>query len=321
MLGYSLNNMIRAEGNAKVAMYSMFISAGLNIILDPIFIFYLDMGVKGAALATVISQIVLCIWVILHFRSRRSIIKLKIKNLSPVGEIIIYIVTIGFASFAMQIAASVVHGLFAKQLIVFGGDIAVGAMGIINSIAIILVMSIVAINMASQPIVGFNYGARNYGRVLKTVSLGIKAATMIATGGWLLCMLIPGYIVGLFNSDDSELLRKGVEGLRIYAALLPVVGFQIVASNLFQSIGKAKLATFLSLLRQVIFLIPLLAILPEFFGLAGVWMAMPVSDFFASITSFIFLRREMLKLALQKRKCVKQDPMEKNPVPGIPAGI
>jgi putative MATE family efflux protein len=321
MLGYSLNNMIRAEGNPKIAMYSMFISAGLNIILDPIFIFYLEMGVRGAAIATVISQIVLCIWVIIHFRSRRSVIRLKLSNLIPVGEIIIYIITIGFASFAMQIAASVVHGLFAKQLIRFGGDIAVGAMGIINSIAIILVMSIVAINMASQPIIGFNYGARNFDRVLRTVRLGIKAATLIAIGGWMICMLLPHQIVGLFNSDDMELMRKGVEGLRIYAALLPVVGFQIIASNLFQSTGKAKLATFLSLLRQVIYLIPLLAILPEFFGLTGVWMAMPVSDFLASITTFIFLRKEMLKLALQKQKCVKRPPFKPDPVPGIPIGI
>lgn len=321
MLGYSLNNMIRAEGNPKVAMYSMFISAGLNIILDPIFIFVLDLGVRGAAMATVISQIVLCIWVMVHFRSKRSIIKLKLRNLKPVGEIIMYIVTIGFASFAMQIAASVVYGLFAKQLIIFGGDIAVGAMGIINSITIILVMAIVAINMASQPIIGFNYGARNFDRVLTTVNLGIKAATLIAVGGWLLCMLIPGQIVGLFNSDDAELLRKGVEGLRIYTALLPVVGFQIIASNLFQSIGKAKLATILSLLRQVIFLIPLLAILPGFFGLIGVWMAMPVSDFLASITSFIFLRRELRKLALQKQKCVKRSPVSPDLVPGLPEGI
>lgn len=317
MLGYSLNNMIRAEGNPKTAMYSMFISAGLNIILDPIFIFGLGMGVRGAAMATVISQIVLCIWVIAHFRSKRSTIRLRLANLKPVMEIMIYIITIGFASFAMQIAASVVHGLFARQLIYHGGDIAVGAMGIINSAAIILVMSIVAINMASQPIIGFNFGARNFGRVLTTVNLGIKAATLIATGGWLLCMLAPGQIVGLFNSDDQELLKKGVEGLRIYAALLPVVGFQIIASNLFQSIGKAKLATFLSLLRQVIFLIPLLAILPGLFGLTGVWFSMPASDFLASITCFIFLRRELRKLALQKHKCVKRSSESPEPVPVI----
>lgn len=320
MLGYSLNNMIRSEGNPKIAMYSMFISAGLNILLDPLFIFTFGMGVKGAAYATIISQFVLCIWVLLHFRSGRSVIRLRIINLAPVKEIIIYIVTIGFASFAMQIAASIVQGLYAKQLISYGGDIAVGAMGIINSVTIMLVMAIVALNMASQPIIGFNYGARNFGRVLHTVNLGIRAATLIAIGGWLLCMFIPDRIVSLFNNNDQELLATGVSGLRIYAALLPIVGFQVIASNLFQSIGKARLATLLSLLRQVIYLIPMLALLPGFLGITGVWLAMPVSDFLSSITSFIFLRKEMRKLSFQKKKCVRKPKEEPEPVPVLPFG-
>ncbi|MBE0675279.1 MAG: MATE family efflux transporter [Bacteroidales bacterium] len=318
MLGYSMNHMIRSEGNPRVAMYSMFISAGLNLVLDPIFIFYFEMGVRGAALATVISQIVLCIWVILHFRGKRNVIRLRLANLAPVMEIIIYIVTIGFASFAMQIAASLVQGIYTRQLILFGGDIAVGAMGIINSVTIMLVMAIVALNMASQPIVGFNYGARSYDRVLQTVKLGIKAATIIAVGGWSLCMFIPEQIVGLFNSDNPELRIIGVNGLRIYSALLPLVGFQIIASNLFQSIGKAKLAAFLSLLRQVIYLIPLLAVLPQFYGLAGVWLAMPVSDFLASITSFIFLRREMKRLSVKKEKCVRKVKVPVEEIPVLP---
>ncbi|MBM3419624.1 MAG: MATE family efflux transporter, partial [Bacteroidetes bacterium] len=267
-----------------------------------------------------ISQMVLCIWVLSHFTSRRSVIRLRIDNLVPVAEIIKYIVTIGFASFAMQIAASIVQGLFTRQLITHGGDIAVGAMGIINSVTIMLVMAIVALNMASQPIIGFNYGARNYSRVLHTVNLGIRAATLIAAGGWLLCMFVPEGIVALFNSTDRELLETGVSGLRIYAALLPIVGFQIIASNLFQSIGKARLATFLSLLRQVIYLIPLLAILPGFFGITGVWLAMPVSDFLSSITSFVFLRKEMKKLSLQKQKCAKRPGVPAEPVPVIPFG-
>lgn len=318
MLGASLNNMIRAEGNARTAMYSMFISAGLNIVLDPVFIFVLNMGVKGAAIATVISQMVLCVWVLLHFRSRRSIVRLRMANLKPVKEIIIYIVTIGFASFAMQIAASVVHGLFAKQLIFFGGDIAVGAMGIINSASIMLVMAIVAINMTTQPIIGFNYGAKNYERVLRTVHLGIRAATVIAVAGWAMAMLIPSQIVSMFNSEDITLRVIGANGLRIYASLFPLVGFQIIASNLFQSIGKARLATFLSLLRQVIYLIPLLLILPGYFGLNGVWLAMPGSDFLASITSFIFLRREILSLSEKNKKLALKEKIIPAPVPVQP---
>lgn len=297
MVGYSLNNIIRSEGNARIAMYSMFLSAGLNIILDPIFIFVLDMGVKGAAIATVISQLALCIWVIAHFRSTKSVLRLRMVNLKPVKEIIVYIVTIGFAPFSMMIAASFVQSLFMKQLLTYGNDIAVGAMGIINSVSIMLVMSIVALNMASQPIIGFNYGALQFERVLQTVKLGLRAATLIALGGWFICMLIPGLIVGLFNAGDAELQETGVSGLRIFNAVLPLVGYQIIASNLFQSIGRARLAATLSLLRQVIFLVPLLIILPSFFGLTGVWLAMPVSDFMSSVTSFVFLRIEMRRLA------------------------
>jgi putative MATE family efflux protein len=320
MVGYSLNNIIRSEGNARVAMYSMFLSAGLNLILDPLFIFGLDMGVKGAALATVISQFVLCIWVIAHFRGKRSVLRLRTVNLKPVKEVIIYIVTIGFAPFAMMIASAFVQSLFVDQLIRHGGDIAVGAMGIINSVSIMLVMSIVALNMASQPIIGFNYGSRQYGRVLQTVKIGLKAATIIAVGGWLLCLIVPELIVGLFNSDNDELQRTGVHGLRIFNAVLPLVGYQIIASNLFQSIGKARLAAVLSLLRQVIFLVPLLIVLPTFFGLTGVWLAMPVSDFLSSVTSFVFLRREMKRLSLQKQRCTRKPKELPEPVPELPFG-
>jgi len=317
IVGYSLNNIIRSEGNARIAMYSMFLSAGLNIILDPVFIFVLDMGVKGAAIATVISQLALCIWVIAHFRSRKSVLRLRLINLKPVKEIIIYIVTIGFAPFSMMIAASFVQSLFMKQLLTYGNDTAVGAMGIINSISIMLVMSIVALNMASQPIIGFNYGSQQYERVMQTVKLGLRAATAIAVGGWVVCMLIPGLIVGLFNAGDAELQDTGVSGLRIFNAVLPLVGYQIIASNLFQSIGRAKLAATLSLLRQVIFLVPLLIILPTFFGLTGVWLAMPVSDFMSSVTSFVFLRIEMNRLAHHVR-------LEKEgeiPVPELPLAV
>lgn len=302
MLGFSLNNMIRSEGSVKIAMYSMFITAGLNIVLDPVFIFLLDMGVQGAAIATVISQMVLCVWVILHFRSSRSVIKLKIKNLKPVREILVYIITIGLAPFSMHIAGSIVHGLFNVQLIEFGGDIAVGAMGVINSVTIMLIMTIVSLNMASQPIIGFNYGARKYDRVMETVRTAIVAATVIATAGWLLFISFPDAIISAFNSDSDELRGVGVEGLIIYNAMLPIVGFQIIASNFFQSIGKARLAIFLTLLRQGIFIIPLLFILPQFFGLMGIWLAMPVSDVASGSLSFVFLRREILLLKRQKER-------------------
>ncbi|MFZ2287869.1 MAG: MATE family efflux transporter [Bacteroidales bacterium] len=294
--GYALNNIIRAEGNPRIAMYSMFISAGLNIILDPIFIFALGMGVKGAALATIISQLVLMVWVLMHFLSNRSVAKLSLANVYPDLYIIKYIVSIGFAPFAMNIASSIIMAVMNTMFIKYGGDISVGALGIVNSATMMLVITIVSINIATQPIIGFNYGAGLYCRVKEAALKAIKYAVLVATAGWLVCMLMPGVVISIFNSDNLELRRAGVLGLRIYTAVLPVVGFQIIASTYFQAIGKARLATFLSLLRQIIVLLPLILIFPHFWGVTGVWIANPVSDMVAAVISFLYFRREMDKL-------------------------
>jgi len=296
MTGYALNNIIRAEGNPRIAMVSIFISAGINIVLDPILIFGFDMGVKGAAYATIFSQFVLFVWVLLHFRGKKSIVKLVIPNIYPDPYIIKYIVSIGFAPFAMNAAASIITAIMNTQFIKYGGDISVGAAGIVNSATMMMVMTIISINMAIQPIIGFNYGAGLYCRVKETAVKAIKYGTLVATGGWLICMLIPGVVVSIFNSDNMELRQAGIMGLRIYCAVLPVIGFQIIASSYFQAIGKAKLATFLSLLRQIIVLLPLILLLPRFWGVEGVWIANPVSDLVAAVITFIFFRNELRKL-------------------------
>ena len=205
MTGYALNNIIRAEGNPRIAMVSIFISAGINIILDPILIFGFDMGVKGAAYATIFSQFVLFVWVLLHFRGKKSIVKLIIPNIYPDPYIIKHIVSIGFAPFAMNVAASIITAIMNTQFIKYGGDIAVGAMGIVNSTTMMMVMTIISINMAIQPIIGFNYGAGLYCRVKETAVKAIRYGTLVATGGWLICMLIPGVVISIFNSDNMEL--------------------------------------------------------------------------------------------------------------------
>jgi putative MATE family efflux protein len=296
MTGYALNNIIRAEGNPRIAMVSIFISAGINIVLDPILIFGFDMGVKGAAYATIFSQFVLFAWVLIHFRGKKSIVKLYIPNIYPDPYIIKYIISIGFAPFAMNVAASIVTAIMNTQFIKYGGDISVGAMGIVNSATMMMVMTIISINMAIQPIIGFNYGAGLYCRVKETAIKAIKYGTLVATGGWLICMLIPGVVVSIFNSDNMELRESGVQGLRIYCAVLPIIGFQIIASSYFQAIGKAKLATFLSLLRQIIVLLPLIVLLPKFWGVEGVWIANPISDLVAAVITYIFFRNELRKL-------------------------
>lgn len=295
-VGFSLNNLIRSEGNAKIAMYSMIISAGTNIILDPIFIFVLGMGIKGAAYATIISMAVLCVWVLMHFRSENSLIKIRTRNLKLNTDIIKYIVTIGFAPFAMQLASSFVQGTLNTQLVKYGGDLAVGAMGIINSIAMFLVMSIFAINMGAQPIIGFNYGAKLYNRVKEVLIIGLKAATLISFIGWIIVQLFPAAIIKAFNNSNAELLNIGENGLRLIFIAFPIVGFQVIAGNYFQSVGNAKISALLSLLRQVLLLIPAILIFPNFWGLNGVWLSAPIADSISAIIVFFFMRAEFKKL-------------------------
>lgn len=299
VVGFSLNNVIRAEGNARIAMFSMIISAGTNLVLDPVFIFGFGMGVKGAAYATVISMMVLSVWVLIHFTGKRSVVKLKAKDIVFDRIILLEITAIGMAPFFMQIANSFVQALLNKQLISFGGDLAVGAMGIVNSVATLIIMAMVAINMASQPILSFNYGAKTYRRVKDTLRISIIAASGIAVLAFLLVEALPGELVKLFNSSDADLLAIGKQGLRLGLMALPVVGFQVVTGNFFQSLGKAKIAVLLTLLRQVIILIPLLYILPGVFGLRGIWIAMPLSDVGSAIIVTFFLVSHWRKLGHQ----------------------
>ncbi len=276
--GFSLNAIIRAEGNARIAMYSMLISAGINIPLDALFILHWGMGVRGAALATIISMAVLSVWVSVHFCGKRCVVPLKMRHIGIQPKIALAILAIGVSPFLMQLANSVVHGLLNFNLIKYGGDLAVGAMGIITSVAIIIIMSIIALNMASQPIVGYNHGACNFLRVKQTLKIAIITATLISTIAWAVIHTMPEMIVRAFISGDDELIALGVQGMHLFLFMLPIIGFQVVAGNYFQSVGKAPTAVFLTLLRQVIVLIPLLFILPPILGLKGVWLAGPISD-------------------------------------------
>jgi putative MATE family efflux protein len=296
VIGFSLNNVIRSEGNAGIAMVSMILSSITNVVFDYIFIFWFDMGVKGAALATIISMFVLMVWVLIHFRSNRSVIKLKNKNIRIDWKILTEIVAIGMAPFSMQIASSFVQGLLNKKLIAFGGDLAAGAMGIINSVVTLFIMAIVAINMASQPIIGFNYGAKSVERVKEALRISLIAASIVAVGAFIVIEAIPGLIVKLFNNDSEVLYNITVNGIRLVILALPIVGFQVVASNFFQSVGKAKIAMFATLFRQVFMLIPLLLIFPGFWGINGIWLAFPVADTMSAMVVTILLISEWKKL-------------------------
>ena len=296
VIGFSLNNVIRSEGNAKIAMTSMILSSVVNIILDLIFIIWLDMGVKGAAYATVISMFVLMIWVLYHFKSKRSVVKLRNINIRINRKILFQIIAIGMAPFTMQIANSFVQGLLNKKLIIYGGDLAVGAMGIINSVVTLFIMAIVALNMASQPLIGYNFGAKSVTRIKETLRISLIAATLIAVGAFVITEAFPGAIIKLFNNDSEELYSISVRGIRLILLALPIVGFQVVASNFFQAVGKAKLAMFATLFRQIIGLIPLLLILPGFWGIDGIWLSYPIADTMSAIAVGFVLWREWKRL-------------------------
>ena len=299
IISFGLNNCIRAEGSPKIAMITMLLGAILNIILDPIFIFIFGLGVRGAALATVLSQIVTTIWTMRYYLSGASTLKIKIKNLKLKWSFMKSIFAIGMSPFSMQLAASLVQITSNGALIKYGGDLAVGAMTIISSISMIFFMPIFGINQGSQPIIGFNYGAKQFKRVKDTVKYGAISATIIMLIGFLLVQIHPQIVIKIFNRDKT-LVNTTVQGIRIYLAMIPVVGFQIISSNYFQSIGKAKISMFLSLLRQVIILIPMLLILPKFFGLIGVWCAGPISDALSSLVTGIIFYKDIKKLHIQE---------------------
>ena len=292
LVGFGLNHSIRSDGNPKVAMLSMLIGSGLNVILVPIFVFMLNLGVRGAAIATIISQLTSAIWIIYYFTKGQSIIKLRAKNLKLKKQTVISIFSIGMSPFSMQVALSLVQVVSNISLKKYGGELSMGAVSIINSIALIFLMPIFGLNQGSQPIIGYNFGAKKYDRVKETTRYGIIVATIILTVGWIVIEAIPGALIRIFNSDP-ELVAIATNGLRIYLFVLPIVGFQIISTNYFQSVGQAKVSMILSLLRQVILLIPFLFLLPRLFnlGITGAWLAGPVSDFIASlITAVVFYK-------------------------------
>ena len=295
MLSFGLNHSIRSDGSPKIAMLSMLIGAGTNIILDPIFIFVFGMGVRGAAIATVISQVVSTIWILYYFTKGKSNLKIKREYLSLDKAIVLSIFSIGVSPFSMQIAQSVVQVLANNALKTHGGDLAIGAMTIINSVAMIFMMPIFGLNQGSQPIIGYNYGAEKYKRVKQAVKSATIVATIIVSIGWIITQTAPHLLISIFNRDE-QLVGIASTGMRIFLFMLPVVGAQVISSNYFQSIGKAKISMFLSLLRQVILLIPCLIILPEIFGLTGVWLAGAVADGVSSLITLIIFFMSVRKL-------------------------
>ena len=297
-IGFGLNNIIRAEGNPKMAMLTMVFGAIINIILDPILIFGFNMGIQGAAIATIISQAFNTLWVLKYFtfKNSGSVLKIKKVNLKLNKYIIKDIFAIGMAPFSMQIASSLVIILYNKGLYIYGGDLAIAAMGILTSISTLIFMPIFGISQGIQPIIGYNYGAKLYPRVLKVLKLGITFGTFIAIIGFIAVRLFSKQLIGVFVGNNPALINLGARGLRIDLMVLPILGFQILGASYFQAINEAKTSMILSILRQVIVLIPLILILPLFFKLDGLWLSQPCADVIATILTAFFLYRSIKNL-------------------------
>ncbi|MGI6434715.1 MAG: MATE family efflux transporter [Syntrophomonadaceae bacterium] len=305
-----VNNFIRAEGNPRVAMYTQLLGAVANVVLNYIFIFRFGWGMKGSAFATILAQMISAIWVLGYFLTGRSLLKLRLSNLRPAWTILSSIMAIGFAPFGMQIASSIQQVILNNTLMVHGGDMALSAIGIVMSIATLLFMPVLGLAQGAQPIIGFNYGARRYDRVKATWKMAVLAGTAIALAGYLVLHIWPAQLVGLFSDGDTALTTMTIHAMLIYMALIPIAGFQIVSSTYFQAVGKARQAVVLSLSRQVLFFIPLLLILPRFWGVEGVWRAAPLADFLAVSLSATLMYWEMRNLRKNQDEHTPEEPTE-----------
>ena len=295
ILSLVINSAIRSDGSPKMAMGTLLVGAFINIVLDPIFIFTFGMGVKGAAIATIISQYISLIWTVYYFVSNMSKIKLIGKYIKYDYNKIKDICMIGSSTFALQIGFSLVTYILNNILKHYGGDLSIGAMTIVQSVLTFMTMPIFGINQGAQPILGYNYGAKKYKRVKETLYKAIIGATIICLIGYFSVIFFSEPLVKIF-AKNIELQELAKYALRTYTMVFPIVGFQIVASIYFQAIGKSKISLFTGLSRQIIVMIPCLFILSRMFGLKGIWYAAPTADSVASIITFIMLRKEIKKL-------------------------
>ena len=290
---FGLNHVMRAPGYPQKAMLSAVLTVGMNVILAPIFIFWLEWGIRGAAVATVLSQCVGMVWVLSHFRNPNSTVHFRRGTFRLRRKIVSSIFSIGMSPFLLNVCACLVTVLINIGLKQYGGDMAIGAFGILNRILILFVMLVMGLTQGMQPIVGYNYGAQQFERVKQTLKYGVITGGLITTAGFLAGQFTPEIVARMFT-NDAGLISLSVEGMHLATLVFPLVGIQIVVGNFFQSIGKAKLSIFLSLTRQLLFLAPCLLILPRFFGLNGIWISLPVSDSLSFVASmgvlYMFLR-------------------------------
>ena len=300
-LFHGLNCMLRVAGYPNKAMNITIIAVVLNAILDAVFILWLKWGIAGSAWATVIAQMLAVVVQWIHFSNKASFLRFRGEAFRFRWDIIKNIITVGMAPFMIQSCACVVVILVNNTLGQYGGDLSIGAYGIANRVAFLFTMVVMGFTQGMQPIVGYNYGARAYDRVLKTMWMTVGWSVATTTFGFLLCELFPYQVVRIFVSEDgsgsaTELIEASARGLRILVLMLPLVGFNIVAGNLFQHIGKPKRAILLSVSRQMLFLVPLIYFLPRYMAADGVWYSIPIADLLSTLLAALLLFQQIHKL-------------------------
>ena len=304
-LYFGMNALLRATAKPRQAMYATLFTVALNTVLDPLFIYTFRMGIQGAALATILAQFIAMCWQLWLFSNPKELIHFRRGIYGLDKTIIRNILAIGISPFSMNACACIIVILINTALVRHGGDLAVGAYGIANRIGFLFFMIVMGINQGMQPIAGYNYGARQWDRMLHVLKLSMIFATLVMAIGWLVGELLPYPCARLFTRDE-ELIAIAARGIRINMLVFPMIGSQAVITNFFQSIGKAKISIFLSLSRQMIFLLPLLIILPPIMGVDGVWVALPASDTVAFIVTWIIMIRYMRKFREMKVESIHQ---------------
>ena len=300
-LYFGLNALQRAAGKPQLSMYMTIFTVVLNAILDPIFIWPLGLGIRGAAYATVLSQLFALIWQVVMFSNKAEFIHFKRGIYRLKSQLVKNIIGIGMSPFSMNVCACFVVIIINNSLVEHGGDMAVGAYGIINRIAFIFVMITIGVNQGMQPIAGYNYGAMKFDRMMRVLKYAVICGTCVTTVGFIVGQFFPEQCVRLFTSDET-LISLSVHAMRLTTVSFPIIGFQMVVANFFQSIGKAKVSVFLSLSRQLVFLIPMLLVLPTLYGVDGVWYSMPVADTISALVTAIIMYLFMRKINKQKTK-------------------
>lgn len=293
-----LNAMLRSSGKPKKAMKATIMTVIINIALAPLFIFVLHLGIRGAALATILSQLIVLLWQFKLFSNPNELIHLRRDTYRLERRIVTGSLSIGLSPFLINLCACLVVIIINKQLVSYGGDVAVGAYGIANRMMFFFVMVVIGINQGMQPIAGFNFGAKHYTRLNQVLKYAITIATGIWIVGFIVCVLLATPVASAFTNDE-ELLKEAAHALRVMNLVVPIIGFQMITIGFFQSIGKAGISIFLSLTRQLLFLVPLLLILPNFFGLEGIWYSVPIADGTSAITAAIVLIYYMRKFKMR----------------------